>query len=253
MPSPANKTKSDLVIALEEAGATQRQAAVMRMCLWAALAATLIALAFLCDDRVARMVTLAPTSIWQSTAEYASKAGEGWVIAVVGIALSGFLFFQQRFYASRLVFMVGLAGLLSGAAATGLRSLLGRTRPDSPSVQGFYGVWHDSHWIIGQYQFGAFPSGHTATVVGLAMAAWLVDRRFGLVACAYAALVSWSRMAMGCHHFSDVVAATVLGVFCARQILTRLGPGVEMVSGELQTAWLKRRQSYPRSPKRKDA
>lgn len=205
--------------------------------LWLAFSMFLLCLAFLVDAPVARVFTLGSSNFWRQFAIWASKAGEGWVVGVAGIAGSLTLFLLRRFTASRRVFLVAFTGLITGAAATILRSLLGRTRPDSHEVQGFYGVWHDSHWIIGKYEFGAFPSGHVATVIGLAAAAWLIDRRFGALAAFYAVLVSWSRIALGCHHFSDAVASGILGIYGAQLILTRLGPSMHYLGQHFQNVW----------------
>lgn len=210
---------------------------------WIALSLFLLCLAFLIDGTVARIFTLHSSTFWKELAVYSSKAGEGWVVAVVGASVSLALFLLRRFAASRLVFLVAFTGLMTGAAATVIRSLLGRTRPTSHELQGFYGVWHDSHWIIGKYEFGAFPSGHAATVIGLAAAAWLIDRRFGVLVAGYALLVSWSRVALGCHHFSDAVAAGILGIYGAQLILARLGPGVHALGRYLQNAWQARTRS----------
>jgi membrane-associated phospholipid phosphatase len=184
---------------------------------------------------------LQSSTVWRSVDFYISKAGEGWVIALVGAICSVALFLAGRFQASRGIFLVAFTGLLTGAAATIIRSLLGRTRPDSHELQGFYGVWYDSHWIIGKYEFGAFPSGHAATVIGLAVAAWLLDRRFGAVASFYALLVCWSRIALGCHHFSDIVAAGILAVYGANLVLLKLGPPIYGVGQHLEAAWLARK------------
>lgn len=214
---------------------------LQRPLFWSVFSLILLALAFLADGPVSRLLTLQTSSFWHHLALYASKAGEGWVVAVFGVTGSLLLFLLRRFQASRAIFLVAFTGLLTGAAATIIRSLLGRTRPDSHELQGFYGVWHDSHWIIGKYEFGAFPSGHAATVIGLAAAAWLLDRRFGTLAACYALLVSWSRIALGCHHFSDAVAAAILGIYGAHLILTRLGPSICSLGQYLQNAWLQRK------------
>jgi undecaprenyl-diphosphatase len=129
-----------------------------------------------------------------------------------------------RAKAARIIFLIAAIGLITGGAATLLRSVIGRTRPNAHTTQGFYGPRHDSHWNIGKYEFSSFPSGHAATVVGLAAAAWMLHRRLGIVAAGYATLVSWSRIAQGSHHFSDVIAAAILGIWGAYWILTRAGP-----------------------------
>jgi membrane-associated phospholipid phosphatase len=215
-----------------------------RFLFWLSLSMVVLLLAFAADDPVSKAFTLKSSATFlNSVAVWASKAGEGWVVAAVGACGSLFLFILHRFTASRAVFFMAATGLLTGAAATVLRSLLGRTRPGAHELQGFYGVWHESHWIIGKYEFGAFPSGHAATVIGLATAAWLIDRRLGILAALYALLVSWSRIALGCHHFSDAVAAGILGIYGAQFISARLGPSVQSLARNLQDAWLGRKQA----------
>lgn len=213
---------------------------MLRIFFWVAVSSGLLGLAFVADGPVSRILTVGSSTFLKNLALCASKAGEGWVVAAFGAAVSLFLFWRRRFEGSRAVFLVSLSGLLTGGAATVIRSLVGRTRPTAHEVQGFYGVWHDSHWIIGQYDFGAFPSGHVATVIGLAAAAWLIDRRLGMLAALYAVLVTWSRIALGCHHFSDTVAAGILGLYGAHLVLARLGPPVVRVSRNLQNTWLAR-------------
>lgn len=214
----------------------------LRVLFWLVFSLALLFLAFATDDLVSKVLILKSSAFLKQLALWASKSGEGWVIACTGAAISLFLFLRHRFAASRIVFLVAGTGLLTGGAATIIRSLLGRTRPTAHELQGFYGVWHDSHWIIGQYEFGSFPSGHAATVIGIAAAAWLVDRRFGILAALYALLVSWSRIALGCHHFSDLVAAGILGIYGAHLVSVRLGPSVHFFGQVLQKAWLARKR-----------
>jgi len=195
-------------------------------------------LALLLDDPVAQMVDIHSSLFLQDFARWMTLLGEGWVVALLGILVPTVLWILGRTRAARAVVLITAIGLLTGGAATLLRSLVGRTRPNAHVAQGVYGVRHDSHWIIGKYEFGSFPSGHTATVVGLAAAAWMINRRLGLASAAYAALVSWSRIAQGSHHFSDVVAASIVGVAGAYIVLTRVGPLIKWVDGGLKDLWL---------------
>lgn len=139
-----------------------------------------------------------------------SLIGEGWVIAVGGAVGSGLLLWSGRLPAARIVFLVATAALLLGLTAIIVRSCVGRTRPHARVSQGIYGMWHEGRWISGQYQFSSFPSGHAATAAGVVAAVWLLRRRYVLAAAAYALLVCWSRIALGHHHLSDVVASIVL-------------------------------------------
>jgi undecaprenyl-diphosphatase len=142
---------------------------------------------------------------------------------MAGGLYGAFCFFRRDPERMRAASWVTLAGLSTGLCATAVRFLVGRTRPNALVPQGFYGVWYHSHLILGQYQFASFPSGHTATVVGFAAALWRFDRRASVLAGLFAALVAWSRIALSCHHFSDVVAAALLGVGGARLAMAPLG------------------------------
>ncbi len=106
---------------------------------------------------------------------------------------------------------------------------------------GFYGVWHDGHWIIGKFEFSSFPSGHAATAVGLAAAAWLVHRGWGAVAAVYALAVMWSRIALQCHHLSDVVASTVLAIPLAVWLKPFLLTSMEFQFGNLNRSWRRKK------------
>ncbi len=173
-----------------------------------------------------------------------SKLGEGEIVAGAGILLAAIFFLLHRPGAAAKIFFVATAALLTGLAGTILRVLIGRTRPELHGPKGvppgFYGIWHQGHWIIGQAAFSSFPSGHAALAVGLAVAAWLVHRGWGAVAMVYALAVVWSRVALQWHHLSDVVASTVLSILLASWITPRLLPSVEFQFGNLHRAWKKK-------------
>jgi membrane-associated phospholipid phosphatase len=212
-----------------------------RMCGTLLIGLALVCIGFLADDSMTRLLTLGPTSPWQKVANIISKAGEGWVIAAAGLATWGILTLKQRAAAGWGVFLITVTSLLTGAAATALRSVVGRTRPDIGIPQGFYGIWHDSQLIIGRYEFGSFPSGHTATAAGVAVAVWLLHRKLGPLAFVYVAAIAWSRVAMGCHHFSDVLSATGFAAIGAPLILSWVGPRMGQWSQAVQRAWKRRR------------
>lgn len=195
----------------------------------------------LLDAPVAQALNVHSSPFLTSFAHFVSRLGEGWVVAAAGLLCSAGLSLAGRANAARIVFLVAAVGLLTGATATALRSVIGRTRPNAHVVQGVYGVRYDSHWIIGKSEFGSFPSGHAATVVGLAAAAWMLNRRFGVATGAYAALVSWSRIAQGVHHFSDIVAACILGIVGGRILLARAGPWLKVMEQAVHEAWFRER------------
>lgn len=180
----------------------------------------LVVIAFALDERVATTLELKAGSPWADCADWCSTAGEGWVIAAAGALAAGWLAWTGRSKLARVALAVMAASLLAGATATVLRTLISRTRPHARAEQGFYWMRYRGAWVAGRYEFGSFPSGHTATVVGLVAALWIVNRRAGLSAVPYAGLVAWSRIAQANHHFSDVVAASLLALWSAPGFLS---------------------------------
>jgi membrane-associated phospholipid phosphatase len=105
----------------------------------------------------------------------------------------------------------------AGLAANGVKMLIARTRPREFGFDGgvaeTFGRWLP---MLGEGSAGqSFPSAHTATAVGLAIAlSWLYPRgrlMFG----ALAVLVACQRIESGYHFASDTVAGAAVGIFIA--------------------------------------
>jgi lipid A 4'-phosphatase len=103
---------------------------------------------------------------------------------------------------------IAVAGLVVDILKIGL----GRMRPKllfAGDLYGFSGLaWRPDHW--------SFPSGHTATVVGLMTALWWLWPRHLLFYILVAAIVAGSRVIVGAHYPSDVVAGALVAVLAAR-------------------------------------
>lgn len=205
--------------------------------LWLLAGAVLVALAWPFDSRVDAALDVAGSPSLHQFAWWCSKLGEGSVPAAAGIFFAIIFVLLNRPGVAAKIFFVALTCEVTGLAGLILRILTGRTRPLAHAAQGFYGVWHDGHWIIGKYEFSSFPSGHAATAVGLAAAAWLVHRGWGAVAAVYALAVAWSRIALQCHHLSDVLASAVLAIPLAVLAKKVLLTSVEFQFGNLHRAW----------------
>jgi membrane-associated phospholipid phosphatase len=170
-----------------------------------------IILAFMVDEPVTAYLRLRPEGWLYRLAGWLSQYGDWPFLLLAGILIVVMLFIYGRHELSRVFFVILIAGMLTGLSATIIRGTVGRTRPNSQVQQGFYGPYHNAHWTFGRYQFGSFPSGHTATVMGLAAALSMWRRNFGTLFTLFAMAVGWSRLALGRHYFSDVVAATIWG------------------------------------------
>jgi membrane-associated phospholipid phosphatase len=206
--------------------------------LWLLAGGAVLTLAFLLDNRAEAALDATRNPELKKFAGWCSKIGEGWVPVVAGFFFAAVFLIVKRPGVAAKIFFVMLTCSLTGLAATILRGLLGRTRPLNHDVpQGFYGVWHDGHWLIGKFAYNSFPSGHAGTVAGLAAAAWLVHRGWGAVAMLYAVAVMWSRIALQYHHLSDVVASTLLSIVLARWAQKYLLTSVEFQFGNLHRAW----------------
>lgn len=179
---------------------------------WLLAGGVAIALAWKVDGPVDAALDASHNPSLHQFAWWCSKLAEGWVPALAGIPAALLFIILRKSGIAAKIFFVVLACEITGLAALILRTLIGRARPLADVPQGIYGVWYHGHWIIGKYEFASFPSGHSATAVGLAAATWLVDNRWGAVATLYAILVMWSRIALQCHHLSDVVGSIVLSV-----------------------------------------
>lgn len=185
---------------------------LVKFLLWLFAGTAAVALAWPFDIRVDAALAAGKNLPLREFAWWCSKLGEGWVPAAAGVFFAIVFVLRNRPGAAAKIFFVALTCELTGLAGLIVRILTGRTRPLAHAAQGFYGVWHDGHWIIGKYEFSSFPSGHTATAAGLAAAAWLVHRGWGAMAAVYALAVAWSRIALQAHHLSDVVASTALAI-----------------------------------------
>lgn len=109
-------------------------------------------------------------------------------------ALSGFIFLG-----------VGVPGLISAL----LKRSIGRGRPETWTAEAPLAF---QPWNWTAYDWQGFPSGHSTTSFALAMViAFLWPRAFW-VAMVLAATVALSRVVIGEHYPTDIVAGAVLGV-----------------------------------------
>lgn len=65
----------------------------------------------------------------------------------------------------------------------------------------------------------SFPSGHTAASFAAATALYTIDRRWGIAAYLFAVLMGFSRLYLGVHFPTDVLAGAVIGAVMARLVI----------------------------------
>jgi undecaprenyl-diphosphatase len=138
-------------------------------------------------------------------AKSASKWGELHLAPLLAlIALGGLGAWAGR---SRWLF-AAVAGVLGGTTAgiiaVFFKAVLGRPRPSMNAVDEFT-------WFARAAGYQSFPSGHTTHCFGVAVAVVVLAPRWGAGFVAAAMLVAWSRMYLGSHYLSDVLAGAGLG------------------------------------------
>lgn len=120
--------------------------------------------------------------------------------------------FQQ--VAARAMYLFAVAAV-SGLASQALKHLFGRARPQlHQRFPDMIGVYHfDAFSIFASY--ASFPSGHTVTAFAMALAIFYLSPRWGAPLFAVAIAVGMSRVAIGSHYVSDVIAGVALGLVSA--------------------------------------
>ncbi len=110
---------------------------------------------------------------------------------------------------------------VAGLAVDLLKVGLGRMRPKLLFNSDLYGftwlAWRPDHW--------SFPSGHTATFVALTTALWWLWPQHLLFYIVVAAIVAGSRVVVGAHYPSDVIAGALVAVLATRWVASIFARG----------------------------
>jgi len=189
------------------------------------LAGGLIGASFLLDQPVEQGFLAANGGHWchSPLATAVSRYGDWPELMLLGGA--GYLLARRARNVrwQRLLLSAMIASTLAGMAVNASRLTTGRTRPRAEAPQGWYGPQRNGRWLIGKADFNSFPSGHTATAVGFAGVLLFGAPAWGGIAVAIAGLIAYSRLLLGAHHPSDVVAATIIALAVAWVVWEFLG------------------------------
>jgi membrane-associated phospholipid phosphatase len=171
----------------------------------------LLGLAFAADVPLREFVTTKSTAEQRSVADVLSRYGKAEeFIAICAVGWIVGRRCRRRDWQRRWA-LVLVATLVAGVAVNVPRSLTGRARPNHTVEQGWFGPRHHGEWLVGRYQYSSFPSGHTTTAAGFAVAALLCFRRLGALALVLPVVIGWARIWLSAHHFSDVAIGMVFG------------------------------------------
>jgi membrane-associated phospholipid phosphatase len=174
-----------------------------------ALAAIAALIAFDGDLALARALRDVAPEL-RRVARWITQAGDATAYLVLSALAAIFYGFVRRDRAATRTALLALAAFASsGILVNILKFLFGRTRPGvfyDHGVEAFLGPTWDS-------AIRSFPSGHATTVAVAAALVVLLAPRWGGLAVAGAALVGVSRLLVGYHFLSDVLAGFLLGWF----------------------------------------
>ena len=147
-------------------------------------------------------------NLWlTSTMKVLTHLGDASALALVVILLSAWVGWRARSWLPAVLAVSGMVGV--GVVLVAAKHVVGRTRPPS--------------WIAAITEDGfSFPSGHSTGAFALAvLGAWMLGRWVfaswparvagWAIALAAAALIGFSRIYLGVHYISDVLAGAFLG------------------------------------------
>jgi membrane-associated phospholipid phosphatase len=108
-----------------------------------------------------------------------------------------------------------------------IKIAVGRIRPKllfGRHLYGFTGLaWRPDHW--------SFPSGHTATIAALMAALWWLWPQHLLFYIFAGVIVAASRIVVGAHYPSDVIAGAFIGVTAVRGVAWVFGAwGIDLAA-----------------------
>jgi membrane-associated phospholipid phosphatase len=144
------------------------------------------------------------------------------VFALLGLALArrriGRAAGQVAQISAFIFVTVGFPGLFTAV----FKRLLGRGRPETLDSSGILGFQH----LINDHSFQSFPSGHTTTAFALAYAVGFLWPKAFWPVLALAVAVGVSRVVVGAHFPTDVLAGVAVGTLLAysvRNVFARRG------------------------------
>jgi membrane-associated phospholipid phosphatase len=128
------------------------------------------------------------------------------LVPYIGVSLLAFLLFRVRVYRSAAITMI-IVWFISYACFFLLQSYVARpniagTDPFSAMVRAVYAI---------DRPYNDFPSLHTSLSTIAAMHWWRIDRRAGIAAAAWTALIVMSTVLIKQHYLADVAGGLALG------------------------------------------
>lgn len=159
-----------------------------------------------------------PADVMQVARDLTDIGKSGWILIPTGVAiLVAYSLDWQVWGARRRIFVVKWLSAIGfiffsiaagGLIATIVKRIVGRARPTH-----FHELGAFSFHPFGDASFASFPSGHSTTIGGLFMALALLFPRLRLPFLVLALWIAFTRVLVGAHYPSDVIAGLAWGAW----------------------------------------
>ncbi len=176
---------------------------------WIAVGAAAALLAALFDREIALFGASLPWAV-ADIADILTEFGEGQWIIIPSVAIFIWGWRSGRDNLARWAFLLGVTVASSGGIANLLKVIFARWRPAAWIEGEHFGFeWFESGWTR-----ASFPSGHatTAGAAALICALWFPRLKWWIVG--LGASIAATRVILGMHYTSDVLAGWALGGLC---------------------------------------
>jgi membrane-associated phospholipid phosphatase len=186
---------------------------------WHAVAAgTIIACCLLIDPWFARWVRAWPEGLVQVFRTLTDLGRSHWYLVPTGLGTILFAILASRVreplkHQALASLALACGFVLVAVASTGLltttlKYLIGRARPKLLDQEGTFGL---APFGL-DADFASFPSGHANTAVAIALCLIFLWPRYRVPLAVFAVLIAFSRVAVGAHYPSDVIAGGYLAI-----------------------------------------
>lgn len=159
---------------------------------------------------------------------FITKFGEGYFeLLLITVFLSILLHNKKRFYILKKYILAIFFTLISTQIVVNLLKLsFGRARPSiTANPNQFYGVLSlMKNRLLFEGDYASFPSGHTITIWGTVwiLSFYVKNKTVKALLFILGALVGISRIYLGYHWSTDVVASIIISYFVARYIYNKI-------------------------------
>lgn len=181
----------------------------------------LLGIALMLDHQLSAYAQSWPSPVREALAQITPYGESAWVLIPSGALyiITAAVALVTRWKLMRTMlwqFAALYAFIFAGVAVPSLfttvvKRLIGRARPEHFDEVGVLSF----KWNVADWTYQSFPSGHATTAFALAAAVGFISERWFYPALALAAVIALSRLALGVHYPTDVLAGAVIGLLGA--------------------------------------